>query len=65
LRVFLEEAENAPRAAARLHTHRNTILQRVSRATELLGHRPGERRLPVELALELAHHIGPRVLARD
>ncbi|HYB34478.1 MAG TPA: helix-turn-helix domain-containing protein [Mycobacterium sp.] len=65
LRVFLEEAENAPRAAGRLHTHRNTILQRVTRATELLGYRPGERRLAVELALELAHQIGPRVLTRN
>jgi len=59
LRVFLEEAEHAPRAAARLHTHRNTVLQRVGRATELLGHRPGERRLAVELALELRRRLGP------
>lgn len=59
LRVFLEEAENAPRAAARLHTHRNTVLQRVARATDLLGHRPGERRLAVELALELRRRLGP------
>ncbi|MEV0033528.1 helix-turn-helix domain-containing protein [Nocardia sp. NPDC050793] len=64
LRVFLDEAENGPRAAARLHTHRNTVLQRIARATELLGHQPGERRLAVELALELAHQIGPRVLNR-
>ncbi len=64
LRVFLDEAENGPRAAARLHTHRNTVLQRIARATELLGHQPGERRLAVELALELAHQIGPRVLTR-
>jgi DNA-binding PucR family transcriptional regulator len=64
LRVFLDEAENAPRAAARLHAHRNTVLQRVARATELLGHRPGERRLELELALELAHQLGPRVLTR-
>ncbi|MGW4477506.1 helix-turn-helix domain-containing protein [Rhodococcus triatomae] len=63
LQVYLDEAENAPRAAARLHAHRNTVLQRVARATELLGHRPGDRRLAVELALELAHQIGPRVLA--
>lgn len=65
LRIFLDEAENAPRAAARLHTHRNTVLQRVARATELLGRRPGEHRLATELALELAHQIGPRVLACD
>jgi DNA-binding PucR family transcriptional regulator len=64
LRVFLDEAENAPRAATRLHTHRNTVLQRVERATELLGHRPGARRLELALALELAHQLGPRVLTR-
>ena len=64
LRVFLDEAENAPRAAARLHTHRNTVLQRIARATELLGHDPGDRRLAVELALELAHQLGPTVLSR-
>jgi DNA-binding PucR family transcriptional regulator len=60
LRVFREEAENAPRAAARLHTHRNTVLQRVARATELLGRPPGERRLAVELALELRRRLGHR-----
>jgi DNA-binding PucR family transcriptional regulator len=64
LRVFLDEAENAPRTAERLHTHRNTVLQRVARATEILGRRPGERRLACELALELAHRLGPRVLTR-
>lgn len=64
LRVFLDEAENAPRAATRLYAHRNTVLQRVARAAELLGHRPAERRLAVELALELAHRLGPRVLTK-
>ena len=64
LRVYLEEAEHAPRSAARLHTHRNTILYRVARATELLGHEVGERRLALALALELAHRLGPRVLVR-
>lgn len=59
LRIFLEEAEHAPRAAARLHTHRNTVLQRVARATEVLGYHPGERRLAVELALELRRRLGP------
>ncbi|WP_067825283.1 PucR family transcriptional regulator [Nocardia inohanensis] len=65
LRTFLDEAENAPRTAARLHTHRNTVLQRVARATELLGHPLGERRLAVELALEIAHRLGTRVLVRQ
>jgi DNA-binding PucR family transcriptional regulator len=59
LRVYLEEADNAPRAAARLYTHRNTILKRIARATELLGYAPGERRLAVELALELRRHLPP------
>ena len=59
LRIFLEEAEHAPRAAARLHTHRNTVLQRVARATELLGYRPGERRLALALALELRRRLPP------
>ncbi|MDH6194156.1 DNA-binding PucR family transcriptional regulator [Mycobacterium frederiksbergense] len=63
LRVYLDEADNAPRAAARLHVHRNTVLQRVAHAAALLGHQPGERRLALELALELAHHIGHRVLS--
>jgi DNA-binding PucR family transcriptional regulator len=64
LRVFLEEADNAPRAAVRLHTHRNTVLQRIGRATDLLGHDVGERRLALALALELAHRLGPRALTR-
>jgi hypothetical protein len=44
-RVYLDEADNAPPAATRLDTHRSTVLQRVARATELLGYHPGERRL--------------------
>lgn len=64
LRVFLEEADNAPRTATRLHTHRNTVLQRVARAAELLGFAPGDRRLALGLALELGHRLGHRVLTR-
>jgi DNA-binding PucR family transcriptional regulator len=58
LRVYLEEAENAPRAARRLQTHRNTVLQRVARASEVLGRRPGDGRLALELALELRRRLG-------
>jgi DNA-binding PucR family transcriptional regulator len=61
LRVYLEEADNAPRAAARLYTHRNTVLKRIARATEQLGYAPAERRLAVELALELRRHLPPPV----
>ena len=62
LRIYLEEAEHAPRAAARLYTHRNTVLKRIARATELLGYAPGERRLAVELALELRRHLPPSAM---
>jgi DNA-binding PucR family transcriptional regulator len=62
LRLFLAEADNASLAAARLHTHRNTVLQRIARATELLGYPPGDRRLAVMTALEIAHFVGPKVL---
>lgn len=62
LRIFLAEADNASRVGELLHAHRNTVLQRVARAGELLGHAPGERRLAVMLALDLAHFVGPKVL---
>lgn len=63
LRTFLAEADSASAAAARLHTHRNTVLQRVASATELLGYPPGQRRLAVMTALEIAHYVGPRALS--
>ncbi|WP_425476075.1 helix-turn-helix domain-containing protein, partial [Mycobacteroides abscessus] len=44
--------------------HRNTVLQRVARAAELLGFAPGDRRLALGLALELGHRLGHRVLTR-
>lgn len=58
LRIYLAEASNAARAATRLHTHRNTVRQRVESATELLGYDPEDHRLAVELALDLKHQFG-------
>ncbi|MGV9714055.1 PucR family transcriptional regulator [Gordonia sp. NPDC003424] len=55
VRIHLEEGESAPRAAARLFTHRNTVLQRLSRAESLMGQPIAPRRLQVFLALEIAH----------
>ena len=52
LRTYLAEADNAARTAARLGTHRNTILQRIAKAERLLGYRVGERRLALSVALE-------------
>jgi DNA-binding PucR family transcriptional regulator len=54
VRVYLEEGSSAPRAARRLHLHRNTVLYRLNNAEKLLGHAVGERRLALMLALELA-----------
>jgi DNA-binding PucR family transcriptional regulator len=62
VRVFLDEGEHGPRTAERLHTHRNTVLHRVARAEELIGHPIRDRRLAIALALELAARLGPRVL---
>jgi DNA-binding PucR family transcriptional regulator len=64
VRVWLDEGEHAPRTAARLNTHRNTVLHRVARAEELLGHPIGDRRLAVALALELGARLGSRALGR-
>jgi len=63
LHVYLREGENAPRAAQRLYAHRNTVLQRIARAEELLGHPIADRRLELALALELCHRLGGRTLA--
>ena len=63
LRMYLSEGESAPRAAQRLYTHRNTVLHRVARAEELLGHPIADRRLELALALELTHRLGERTLA--
>jgi hypothetical protein len=62
LLIFLEEGENAPRAGARLFTHRNTVLYRVGRAKAAIGGRFEERRLAIFLALELARRLGSVVL---
>lgn len=58
VRVYLDEGGNAASAAARLGTHRNTVLSRVARARELLGHDVRERRLSLAVALEAVAHLG-------
>lgn len=62
LATYLRVGGRAPRAAALLHTHRNTVLHRLGRAERLLGHRVDERRLELELALRLVEVLGERVL---
>lgn len=58
VRIYLDEGDHAARTAARLGTHRNTVLQRVARAERLLGHPLGERRLALAVALEADAHLG-------
>jgi DNA-binding PucR family transcriptional regulator len=56
--VWLREGGSATRAAARLNTHRNTVLYRLQRVEEALGRSLGEDRLGLELALTLAERMG-------
>jgi DNA-binding PucR family transcriptional regulator len=60
LRVYLREGSSASRAARALFTHRNTVLNRLARARELLPAPLDGRGLPVALALEIVHWLGPR-----
>jgi DNA-binding PucR family transcriptional regulator len=60
--AWLREGGNAPRAALRLHTHKNTVLYRLQRAEEVLGHPLEQDRLALELALTLAERLGLRIL---
>lgn len=57
LRVHLLEHRSATRAARRLFTHRNTVLNRVARAEALLPRPVDEQPLAVLLALELDHWL--------
>jgi DNA-binding PucR family transcriptional regulator len=56
--VWLREDRNARRAANRLSTHRNTVLNRVQRAEELVGRSLCEDRLGLELALVMVERVG-------
>ncbi len=53
LRVFFEEGSSFKRTSRRLGVHGNTVVYRVQRAAELLGHNIGERQLEVRVALQL------------
>ncbi len=60
--VWLREGCNATSAAARLDTHKNTVLYRLQRAEEALGHPLQDDRLGLELALTLAERLGLRMV---
>jgi sugar diacid utilization regulator len=54
LAVYLSEGSSLDRAARRLGVHRNTVLNRVRRARQLLGHDLRERTLELQVALAIA-----------
>jgi DNA-binding PucR family transcriptional regulator len=59
--TFIDEQCNASRAAARLYTHRNTLLRRLARADELLPRPLAESSVNVAVALDVLHWRGDRV----
>ncbi len=65
LRVYIREEFSASRAARALYAHRNTVLNRLARARELLPVSLEGHGLAVGLALEIVHWLGPRVAARS
>ncbi|MGW3116707.1 PucR family transcriptional regulator [Streptomyces sp. NPDC001107] len=57
LRVFVRERYNATRTARLLHTHRNTVLQRIRRAEQLLPTTLDRQGANVSLALDAMHWL--------
>ncbi|MDG4823845.1 PucR family transcriptional regulator [Asanoa sp. WMMD1127] len=58
VRAYIAEQCNASRAAARLFTHRNTLLRRLARADALLPRSLAGRAVEVGAALEILHWRG-------
>ena len=58
VRIFVSEQCNASRAAARLYTHRNTLLRRLARADELLPRPLAENSVNVAVALDVLRWRG-------
>jgi len=58
LRTFLREGSSTAQAARALYTHRNTVLNRLQRAQELLPSPLAGKHLEVALALEIVHWLG-------
>ncbi|KGH45062.1 transcriptional regulator [Modestobacter caceresii] len=58
--VYVRELGNASRTAARLYTHRNTVLRRLARAEDLLPRPLAENAVAVAAALEVLRWRGAR-----
>lgn len=63
LRTYLREDHSATKAAKALFAHRNTVLNRLARAQDLLPRPLEGRGLQVGLALEVVRWIGPATRA--
>ena len=57
LHAFLECGCNATEAAKKLHTHRNTLLRRLTKAEEMLPRPLADNRIQVAVALEALYWI--------
>jgi DNA-binding PucR family transcriptional regulator len=64
MRVYIREEFSASRAARALFAHRNTVLNRLARARELLPAPLDGRGVQVGLALEIVHWLGASPLRR-
>lgn len=60
VRTYVREGFSASRTAERLFTHRNTILNRLGRAEELMPAPLNGRTVQVAVALEIVRWLGPR-----
>lgn len=58
LRTYIREHFSASRAARTLFTHRNTVLNRIQRAEEILPTSLKDRGLEIGVALEIARWLG-------
>ncbi|MBB3037090.1 PucR family transcriptional regulator [Hoyosella altamirensis] len=58
VRLYLAQSSNADSTAALLNVHPNTVRYRIRQAEELLGHPVDERRVYVELALNVVDAFG-------
>lgn len=62
--AYVNSGLSLVRAAESRHVHRNTVVYRVQRVEELLGHRVKDRTLELHCALLLTRHFGSAVLAQ-
>ena len=61
LRAYIRDEFSASQTARALYTHRNTVLNRVERAKELLPGALAGHGLEIGLALEIVHWLGPEL----